>query len=299
MQGLLDGLSILPTATWSDGDAVYLGATAGSITQTKPSAPNHLVYGGVVTTASNGSSGRMYVKIQNGYELQEVHNVALTNPPNNNDGLFYETSTSLWKNKSIATVLGYTPQAQLNGTGFVKASGTTISYDNTTYANLSQAQYTMLANNTNATANMTAQTFNAQGSQTYSGTITWTGTTQPSGATNHTINWTQVGNLVTLRISLVYAAAGSALTAVQMALPTGAGAPPTPLVPAGYSAASALDVLYYGSGQISTTTNTAPAILFRAYLRVNAATTGYELIITTTNTQNARVANMTIQYFTS
>lgn len=109
MQGLLDGLSILPTATWSDGDAVYLGATPGSITNVKPSAPNHLVYLGIVTTASNGSAGRLYVRVQNGYELQELHNVALTNPPANNDGLFYETSTSLWKNKSIPTVLGYTP----------------------------------------------------------------------------------------------------------------------------------------------------------------------------------------------
>lgn len=34
----------------------------------------------------------------------------------------------------VNTALGYTAQAQLNGTGFVKASGTTISYDNTSYA---------------------------------------------------------------------------------------------------------------------------------------------------------------------
>lgn len=33
----------------------------------------------------------------------------------------------------INGVYGYTPQAQLNGTGFVKAIGTTISYDNSTY----------------------------------------------------------------------------------------------------------------------------------------------------------------------
>lgn len=326
MQGLLDGLSILPTATYSDGDPVYLGATAGSITNVKPYAPNHLVYVATVTTASNGSSGRMYVNIQNGYELDELHNVQAQSPTYK-DTLWYDNTVSpaQWKTASISTILGYTPVGgsgttnelayftgsttlgslttatypSLTELSYVKGVTSAIQTQLGTKANLSQAAYTMLANNTNATANMAAQTFNAQGSQTYSGTITWTGTTQPSGATNHTINWTQVGNLVTLRISLVYAAAGSALTAVQMALPTGAGAPPTPLVPAGYSAASALDVLYYGSGQISTTTNTAPAVLFRAYLRVNAATTGYELIITTTTAQNARVANMTVQYFTS
>ena len=110
MQGLLDGLSILPTATWSDGDAVYLGATAGTITNVKPYAPNHLVYLGVVTTASNGSAGRMYVRVQNGYELSEIHDIDLiTNAPTNNQVLTYESSTDLWKNKSLGTILGYTP----------------------------------------------------------------------------------------------------------------------------------------------------------------------------------------------
>ena len=102
IQGLLDGLSILPTATFADGDAVYLGATDGSITNVKPYAPNHLVYLGVVTTASNGSAGRMYVRIQNGYELSEIHDVDLiSNAPTNNQGLIYESSTDLWKNKTI------------------------------------------------------------------------------------------------------------------------------------------------------------------------------------------------------
>ena len=110
MQGLLDGLSILPTATFADGDPVYLGATAGTITNVKPYAPNHLVYLGVVTTASNGSAGRMYVRIQNGYELSEIHDIDLiTNAPTNNQVLTYESSTDLWKNKSLGTILGYTP----------------------------------------------------------------------------------------------------------------------------------------------------------------------------------------------
>jgi len=110
MQGLLDGLSILPTSTFADGDAVYLGSTAGTITNVKPYAPNHLVYLGVVTTASNGSAGRMYVRIQNGYELSEIHDIDLiTNAPTNNQVLTYESSTDLWKNKSLGTILGYTP----------------------------------------------------------------------------------------------------------------------------------------------------------------------------------------------
>jgi len=95
IQGQLDNLSIFPTSTWSDGDFVYLGATAGSVTNVKPYAPNHLVYLGYVTSASNGNAGRMYVKVQNGYELDELHNVSAQNP-NPNDGLFYNSVTGLW-----------------------------------------------------------------------------------------------------------------------------------------------------------------------------------------------------------
>ena len=109
MQGLLDGLNILPTATWSDGDPVYLGATPGSITKVKPYAPNHLVYLGVVTTASNGSAGRMYVKVQNGYELDELHNVQAQSPSVNDVLYYFGGSPGQWKTASISTVLGYTP----------------------------------------------------------------------------------------------------------------------------------------------------------------------------------------------
>ncbi len=110
MQGLLDGLSILPTATFADGDPVYLGATAGTITNVKPYAPNHLVYLGVVTTASNGSAGRMYVRVQNGYELDELHNVQ-ARTPSLKDTLWYDNTVSpaQWKTASIPTILGYTP----------------------------------------------------------------------------------------------------------------------------------------------------------------------------------------------
>ena len=125
MQGLLDGLSILPTSTFADGDPVYLGATAGTITNVKPYAPNHLVYLGVVTTASNGSAGRMYVRIQNGYELSEIHDIDLiTNAPTNNQVLTYESSTDLWKNKSLGTILGYTPYRNVQ-TSQTSITGTT------------------------------------------------------------------------------------------------------------------------------------------------------------------------------
>lgn len=100
VNGQLDGLNLFPTATWADGDAVYLGATAGTVTKTKPSAPNHLVYLGFVTTASNGSAGRMYVRVQNGYEMDEIHDVKITSVAND-DILKYNSSNSLWENSNV------------------------------------------------------------------------------------------------------------------------------------------------------------------------------------------------------
>lgn len=128
--GLLAGLD---TSAATTGDPVWLGVNGALLfgLANKPYAPAHMVYIGVVTRVQQ-NNGEIFVNVQNGFELDELHNVA-ARTPSNNDGLFYETSTSLWKNKSIATVLGYVPQPQLNGTGFVKASGTTISYDNSDY----------------------------------------------------------------------------------------------------------------------------------------------------------------------
>jgi hypothetical protein len=103
-QGVLSGIN---TGSYNEGDTLYLGATAGTLTAAKPYAPNHLVYIGVVEKANNGA-GQIYVKTQNGYEMDELHNVDAKNP-NDKDGLFYNTSTSLWEHKQISDVLGYTP----------------------------------------------------------------------------------------------------------------------------------------------------------------------------------------------
>jgi hypothetical protein len=126
LQGLLDGLSTLPTSTWADGDAVYLGATAGTISKVKPYAPNHLVYLGFVTTASPGAAGRMYVRVQNGYELDELHNVQAQSP-SNNDTIYYDSSVSQWKTASLATILGFTPVAA--NSAITGATKTKITYD--------------------------------------------------------------------------------------------------------------------------------------------------------------------------
>jgi hypothetical protein len=97
--GLLDGLD---TSAATVGDAVWLG-TAGNLLfglANKPYAPAHLVYIGVVSRVS-ATVGEIIVKVQNGFELKEIHDVSAQTPANKN-GLFYNSSTSLWEARAVA-----------------------------------------------------------------------------------------------------------------------------------------------------------------------------------------------------
>ena len=103
--GLVRGINTtgsLQSETWADGDILYLSTTtAGNITKVKPTAPNHLIVIGYVIHA-HITQGTIFVKVDNGYELDELHNVYV-NPSTlaNNDLLTYESSSQLWKNKQI------------------------------------------------------------------------------------------------------------------------------------------------------------------------------------------------------
>ena len=98
----------LQSETWADGDILYLSPTvAGQITKVKPVAPNHLVIIGYVIHA-HATQGSIFVKVDNGYELDELHNVKIASATNN-ELLAYTSSTDIWENKSITSILGYTP----------------------------------------------------------------------------------------------------------------------------------------------------------------------------------------------
>lgn len=93
--------------TWSDGDVLYLSSsTPGNLTKVQPIAPNHLVVVGYVVYA-HANNGKIYCKVQNGWELGELHDVYAPSP-SNNDGIFWNSTTTRYENKSIASVLGYT-----------------------------------------------------------------------------------------------------------------------------------------------------------------------------------------------
>lgn len=107
IQGVIEGIN---TAAFSAGDTLYLsGTTYGGKTNVKPYAPTHLVYVGIVERA-NAGNGQIYVRCQNGYELDEIHDVDLiTVPPVTGDVLTYNSVSQLWSGKSISSILGYTP----------------------------------------------------------------------------------------------------------------------------------------------------------------------------------------------
>ena len=114
------GIDNIDTQAFPVGTALYLSpTTAGAFTSTKPYAPDHMVYLGVIVR-SHPTQGVIEVKIQNGVELYEIHDVS-ARFPSNKDGIFYNSTTEVWENKSIAGVLGYTPVPEtriitINGT---------------------------------------------------------------------------------------------------------------------------------------------------------------------------------------
>jgi len=106
-EGLLGGLN---TQGATAGDPVWLGVNGALIygLVNKPYAPAHLVFIGIVTKVSAGN-GEIFVKVQNGFEFKEIHDVDLiTNTPVHNDIVVYDTATTLWKNKSIFSVVDTT-----------------------------------------------------------------------------------------------------------------------------------------------------------------------------------------------
>lgn len=98
-------LSGIDTSAATAGSSVWLGATAGSIAfNTPPAKPNHHVYLGVVTKA-NPSTGEILVKVQNGYELNELHDVDAGSPADG-QALIWQASTSQWVNGSVSGGVG-------------------------------------------------------------------------------------------------------------------------------------------------------------------------------------------------
>ena len=109
-EGLITGLN---TSALTEDSAVYLSPTvAGGLTSTKPQAPQHSVYIGVCVK-SNPGSGELFVKIRNGQELDELHDVRITSPVDK-ASLYYKSSEKLWRDTTAALLVSDTASMLTN-----------------------------------------------------------------------------------------------------------------------------------------------------------------------------------------
>jgi len=193
-------ISDIDTSAYSDGEQLYLsGSTAGSVTTTKPYAPTHLVYVGIVEYA-HAVHGKIFVKVQNGYELDELHNVSAQSPTTGQT-IVYNSSTSLWEKNTVSLTAG------VNGTLPIANGGTGA---------------------TSAAAALTAlgayAASNPSGYTTNTGTVTSVGGTGTVNGLTLTGTVTSSGNLTlggTLDLSVPPAIGGTTPAAVTGTVVTG------------------------------------------------------------------------------
>lgn len=122
--GTLTGVD---TSMAAEGDPVWLsGTVAGGKTYgiaNKPNAPIHIVYLGTVTR-SHAVNGEIQIMVNNGWELDELHNVSALNPTTGQT-IVWNGSTNLWEKNTVsltAGVNGTLPIAN-GGTNATTASG--------------------------------------------------------------------------------------------------------------------------------------------------------------------------------
>jgi cytoskeletal protein CcmA (bactofilin family) len=166
---LIGTLTDLDTSAYTDGAQLYLSpTTAGTLTATKPYAPQHLVYMAVVEHA-HPTHGKLFIKVQNGYEMDELHDVSAQSP-SNGQTIVYNSSTSLWENNTVSLTAG------VNGTLPIANGGTGA----TTAANALTSLGAYPATNPDGYTSNTGTVTSVGGTGTVSG-LTLSGSVTTSG----------------------------------------------------------------------------------------------------------------------
>lgn len=89
------------TSNLTEGGMVWLSKdTAGAMTAVRPTAPNNGVEVGFCVT-KHATNGVIFVTVQNGYELDELHNVYVPSPTNG-QVLTYNTTNTRWEAATVA-----------------------------------------------------------------------------------------------------------------------------------------------------------------------------------------------------
>lgn len=182
-EGLLAGLDT--SLAGAEGDPVWLGTNGNLIfgLANKPYAPNHLVFIGIVTRKQQ-NNGEIFVKVQNGFELKEIHDVDLiTTVPVNGHILGY--NGTLWVNKTIAGWLGFTPA---NDANVVHTSGNETIAGIKTFSGTTQATSTTTGTIVTAGGAGIAKNLYVGGDLNVVGNLVIGGTTTTVNAQNLTVS---------------------------------------------------------------------------------------------------------------
>lgn len=115
--------------------------------------------------------------------------------------------------------------------------------------------------------------------QAFVGTITWTGTTAPSGTATLRYSWTRVGKLVYFCFRFQWSVAGSTLTAAQWSRPADM---PAPAVETGTGASEIIG--YHSGGAVSSLTIAGNGAITESRLQLEADdTVSFRLRFPSTN----------------
>lgn len=114
----------IDTSAYADGDSLWLSSTAGGmVANTPPAKPAHSVFIGYVAYA-HPTNGKIVVAIQNGYEINELHDVNITSPAHG-DILTYSSGTQQWVNSPAGGLMpAVTAHEQMRGVMYANNSTT-------------------------------------------------------------------------------------------------------------------------------------------------------------------------------
>jgi hypothetical protein len=88
----------IDTSAYSEGQELFLSTTAGNITGTRPTPPNHAISIGYCVR-SHATVGSIFVTVHVGSDLPHLHDVNLTSL-SDNQVLTYDAGTSTWINEA-------------------------------------------------------------------------------------------------------------------------------------------------------------------------------------------------------
>ena len=292
-EGLLGGIDV---GAASAGDPIWLG-TGGNLIYgltNKPIAPAHLVFIGIVT--KTGNNGEIFVRIQNGFELNELHTVLIgtdytaNSIPGDNEFLAYNLGTNLWINQTaeeagVANLSGATftgnvagtnismsgnvNATTVNATTFIGSGASLTSIPNSaTTANTANSANTIVARD--ATGNFTANDIYATNFNGNVNAITVIGNTNASTITT--------GTIANARTTASDANGASTIVARNATGNFTANTITANLTGTASSATSAATAT--SATQVNTIANTTAATFYPTFVDANNGTTAVENVYT-------------------